>query len=111
MFILAVTQLIQVPFFTAWRWFVKFEDGRADTQKLLMRDEEDIKRRYLPEQPWTLNPRGEEMDVKKAKEQEKKTRTKKTNNFKKKYQNPEKLINGVFEKGKNEEDDSVDVGD
>lgn len=110
MFILAVSQLIQVPFFTAWRWFVKFDDGRLSTGKMLNEDEEDGRKRYLPENPWQLRG-GEDFETRDAKKDEDKRRKNKMKNFRKRYRNPVKLINGLYEKGKSDEESDLDVGE
>ena len=65
-FALAISQLIQVPFFTAWRWFVKFDDGRDSTHKLFGKDGATPKKRKLLYNPW--EPKlGESFDTKEKK--------------------------------------------
>lgn len=110
MFILAVSQLIQVPFFTAWRWFVKFDDGRYSTGDLMKDDDEDGRRRYLPKNPWQQNGR-EDFETREAKKDEDYRRQNKQKNFSRRYQNPVKLINNLYEKGNNDEESNVDLGE
>lgn len=99
-----------MPFFTLWRWFVKFDDGRDSTHKLMLEDDEYGRRRYFPENPWIVR-KGEDLETRDAKKEEEKRRKDKHKNFIKRNKNPVKLINSLYEKGKSEDGSVLDVGE
>jgi len=96
---LAISQLVQVPFFTAWRWFVKFDDGRDSTGALLDKENNTPREKKFTEKPWD-EQKDESYEIREKKRDEKKKRGLKMKSFAKKFKDPVKMINGLHEKGK-----------
>ena len=96
-----------MPFFTAWRWFVKFDDGRDSVDKLY--DKMEREKKELDD-VWVAK-QDDSMDLKEQKRNEQGRRKAKVNKFAKKQRDPLKLINGAFELGGGDEESVVDMGE
>ena len=96
---LAISQLVQVPFFTAWRWFVKFDDGRDSTGAILDKEKNTPRAKRFTENPWD-EKKDDSREIWEKKKDEKKKRGLKLKSFTKKFKDPVKMINGLHEQGK-----------